>query len=447
MSDDPFAEPTDNDRTVIRPRPGGRAASPATPPRTVAAQAPVVAAPVPNTGANPLLAAAAPVLAAIVRIAGGRGQPPNVDQLRRGMVEAVRAFEKDAMATGLDTKSLRAARYALCATVDDVVLSTPWGATSAWPQQTLTSMFHNEVIGGDRFFEILQQMQSELSRHAEVVELMYLCASLGFEGKYRVMPRGIAALTELRAGIYRAIRTRRGDFERELSPQWRGLETGYKPLGQRIPLWAIALGTVVLACGIYMAFNFALSGASDISFAEVYGLPPNGPVQVPRTQVVAPPPPPPASAVENHAVSKLHQFLAPEIKQGLVSVFEDAQSVTVRLAGRAMFASGTATLAPSYTSLLGRIGDALQDEPGRVMVNGYTDNQPIHSPRFPSNFELSQARADAVASLVAAKLSDPKRVTASGKGAADPLADNATAEGRTQNRRTEIVLLRTGDAP
>ncbi len=114
------------------------------------------------------------------------------------MVEAVREFEKRALATGLDTRSLRAARYALCATIDDMVLSTPWGSTSSWAAQSLTSIFHNEVSGGERFFDILEQMQKDLGRHSEVVELMYLCTSLGFEGRYRVMPRGIAALTELR---------------------------------------------------------------------------------------------------------------------------------------------------------------------------------------------------------------------------------------------------------
>src|SRR5271154_2674793 len=102
MSDDPFAEPTDNDRTVMRPRPGGKASSQPPPSRPAAAQA-VPAGPVPTVGANKLLAAAAPLLAAIIRIAGGRGRGPDVDQLRRGMVDAVRDFESQALSTGLDT--------------------------------------------------------------------------------------------------------------------------------------------------------------------------------------------------------------------------------------------------------------------------------------------------------------------------------------------------------
>ncbi len=398
----------------------------------------------PTTGANPLVAAAAPVLAAAIRIASARGRGPDIEQLRRGMVDAVRGFEKAALATGLDTKSLRAARYAICATIDDIVLSTPWGSSSNWAQQTLTGIFHNEVIGGDRFFEILEQMSRELGRHSEVVELMYLCTSLGFEGRYRVMPRGVAALTELREGVYRAIRTRRGEFERELSPHWRGTNAGYRPLGQRIPFWAIGLATLALLCVIYLGFNFALAGKSDVAFAELFRLPPNGAAQVVRAAVVAPPPPPPVVVSQGGAAQKLHQFLAPEIKEGLVTVFEDAQSVTVRLRNKNMFASGQAELNGSYTSLLERVGQALQDEKGRVVVAGYTDNQPIRTIRFPSNFQLSQARADAVAAIIATKLSDKTRLKAEGRGEADPIDSNATAEGRQQNRRTEVVLVRSG---
>lgn len=451
---DPFAEPTDTESTMIRPRPsgtGGREPQPA----QRAPQA-AEARPIPRTGTSPLVAAAAPVLAAVVRVASGRTRPPDPDRLRRAMVDAVRRFETDALATGLDTRSLRAARYALCATIDDVVLSTPWGSSSSWVQQTITSVFHNEVIGGDRFFDILEQMQKDLGRHEPVVELMYICMSVGFEGRYRVMPRGAAAQTELRDGVYRTIRQRRGDFERELSPHWRGVAAGARPLSQRIPLWAMGLGTAVLAAGMYVAFTLLLASRSDLAFAELLALQPRVPQQVVRTRppVLAPStptppptapstpsaPPPPSSLVE-----KLRGFLEPEIRAGLVVVLEDAQSVTVRLTNRNMFASGKAELPGSYTGLLQRIGEALEGERGRVLVNGYTDSQPTRTAQFPSNFELSRARADATAAVIRPKLSHPARLVVTGKGEADPIASNATADGRQQNRRTEIVLLREGD--
>jgi type VI secretion system protein ImpK len=474
MSDDPFAEPSDAEKTIIRPRPGGaaapRPAAPsmpdpfaAPPPQMTPQMSPQMAPqmpqqmggreirPLPLTGTNPLVTAAAPLLAAIVRISGDATRAPDIDRLRRAMIETVRKFETDALATGMDTRSLRAGRYALCATVDDLVLNTPWGRASNWAQQTLTSIFHNEVTGGERFFEILDQMQRDLGNQLAVVELMYLCMSLGFIGRYRVMPRGIAALSELREGVYRAIRQRRGEFERELSPQWRGIAAAAKPLARRIPIWAVALGTVVIASVSYVSFAFALSNSSEVSFAELFGLPPRGTVVVPRT---APPPPvalaaPPAAtqvAVSSGLIEKFKQFLAPEIKAGLVTVFEDAQTITVRLAAAQMFGSGQATLNSTYVPLLNKIGDALNDEKGNVIVNGYTDNQPIHTPRFPSNFELSQSRADAVLDVLKTRVKDTKRLTAKGLGQADPIAPNTSEDGRRQNRRTEIVLVRTSDA-
>ena len=445
MSDDPFAEPTDNDATLIRPRPGGRLPGA---PAPAASPAGGPAGPVPEVGANALVAAAAPLLAAIGRLGADRARAPDPDRLKRGMVEAVRAFEQRALATGRDTRTLRAARYALCATIDDVVLNTPWGSASSWTQQGLTSLFHNEVTGGDRFFEILEQMQKDLGRHAEVVELMYLCASLGFEGRYRVMPRGTAALTEMRDSVYRTIRQRRGEFERELSPHWRGLATAYRPLASRVPIWMLALGTLTLACLIYLVFNFSLAAASDIPFVELAGLPPREPQAIPRAAVVAPPVVV-AAAAEPGAPARpsIHQFLEPDIKAGLVQVLEDPQAITVRLLNRDMFGSGSATLNPSYLPLLDRIGTALQAEKGDVTVNGYTDNQPIHTVQFPSNWQLSQSRADVVAKALLAHLSDPKRIHATGRGDADPVAPNATPEGRQQNRRTDVVLTKTASLP
>ena len=79
-----------------------------------------------------------------------------------------------------------------------------------------------------------------------------------------------------------------------------------------------------------------------------------------------------------------------------------------------------------------------------MTVDGYTDNQPIKTVQFPSNFQLSQARADAAKAIIAKALGDPARITAQGHADADPLASNATPEGREQNRRIEVVLRRQG---
>ena len=95
--------------------------------------------------------------------------------------------------------------------------------------------------------------------------------------------------------------------------------------------------------------------------------------------------------------------MAPEIARGLVSVAEGADRSTVTLHGDGLFASGSADVIPGYEALIGRIGEALNTFPGKVVVIGHTDDLRSFSARFPSNWELSKARAASVIKLLEAK--------------------------------------------
>ena len=98
--------------------------------------------------------------------------------------------------------------------------------------------------------------------------------------------------------------------------------------------------------------------------------------------------------------------------------------------------------------LLTRIGQAVRDEPGKVLVNGYTDNQPIRTVRFPSNWQLSQARAEAVAKVLAVAASRRSPGAAPrARGTPTRWRPTPAPTGRERNRRTEIVLLRTSRLP
>ena len=79
-----------------------------------------------------------------------------------------------------------------------------------------------------------------------------------------------------------------------------------------------------------------------------------------------------------------------------------------------------------------------------MQVIGYTDNQPIRSVQFPSNFQLSASRAKAAAAINAHGIGSPSRISTEGRADADPIANNATPEGREENRRIEVVLRREG---
>jgi type VI secretion system protein ImpK len=440
--DDPFAEPGDSERTIIRPSPGGRRpaeVSPASPAQVLPVPPPMAAAARPPALSplkhlNPLVNAALPLLDLAVQIKN-RAVHTDVESLRDRVVAEVNAFERNITPLGLSLQTMRAARYALCATIDDVVLNTPWGSRSLWTQRSMVGTFHNEVVGGDRFWDLLNELKRNAGVNLDLLELLYFCITLGFEGKYRVLPRGASELILVREDLYRLIRNNRGDFERSLSPHWEGVKAAHRGLHELIPVWLVALVALGLLSILYAIFTFVLNSRSDLAYEALNALPPDGPVTLARAAPALPPPAP-------GEAPKIRKFLEQEIQEGLVTVHEDPQVITVQIRGRGMFASGSADLETAFLPLVQRIGEALNTEPGTVTVVGHTDNQPIKSVKFPSNFHLSLARAQAVLAILKQKVAEPSRLVAEGRADSEPIASNATPEGREQNRRIEVTVTK-----
>lgn len=421
--------------TIVKPTPGGRRPAPAA--------APVAAPPsdyhpedgldLTLGGLNPLVAAAGPLLGLVRRLRQSAGQN-DIEELRHRVIGAIKTFEKRAQTLGLPSETARAAHYALCATVDDIVLNTPWGSSSGWARNGMVSTFHMDVSGGERFFDLLNHLLNESAANGETLELMYLCLSLGFEGRLRVLPQGALEHARIRDSLYRVLTQRRGDIERELSPHWQGVAAPYRPLRPGIEFWTVMAATLILVTLMATGFSFALNAGSDAILAKMAHLPPTDPPSI-RNAVAAPPPVPAANGLE-----QLQSFLAPEIAKGLVSVLAVGPDTVVRIRNAGMFDSGSASVESSYTPLLLRIADALNPLNGRVVIVGHTDTLPIRTIRFPSNWHLSQARAESVGAVIAGKLSDRSRLSTEGMADAEPVAANDTPEGREANRRIDVVL-------
>ena len=265
--DDPFAIPGDGDRTVMKPTPGGRR-SPGAPSQPATAPPPRAVAPrsyereLARSGINPLVTAAAALLGLINQLRNAM-RHADINGLRAHVVEEMRNFENTARAQGVSSENLLAARYALCTLMDETVLSTPWGSESPWSKQSLLSTFHNETWGGEKFFVILERVSDDPTRNIDLMELLYLCLALGFEGKYRVLERGRAKIEELQDNLYRRIRSVRGDYERDLSPHWQGVTDRRGVLIRYVPLWVVAAVAGALLLGTYAAFNVYLKQSSD----------------------------------------------------------------------------------------------------------------------------------------------------------------------------------------
>jgi type VI secretion system protein ImpK len=398
-------------------------------------------------GDDVLTAAAQPLLLFMARLRN-TANPPDAGDLYQRTVHQIRVFEQEARDKGIPLEQLRPAHYALCASLDDVVLNTPWGNSGSWAERSLVSTFHQEVRSGERFFDVLKQMCANPGRFLAVIKLMYLCMSLGFIGQYRLSRRGVGDITRIREETYAVIvhhQPRSPDTD--LAPHTKGIDAPYRPARFTVPLWVAAVAGLGILGGLFLWFSVSLNSLSDTAYARLQSAPPDHMPAITRAPfieaqpVVALPPPPPP---EPSTLDKLRTFLKPEIDQGLVEVLGTPAQPLVRITGRGMFGSGSANLQPSFKPLLDRIGLALKEEAGPVKIFGYTDNEPIRTVAFPSNFQLSQARADAASKIIATTIGDPARLSTEGRADADPIAPNTTPEGRERNRRIEIVLNRQG---
>ena len=174
---------------------------------------------------------------------------PDPGALRERAVGEVRRFEQVSRETGVPMEQLRPAHYALCASLDDVVQATPWGSQGAWASRSLVSTFHQEVRSGDRFFDVLNQMKQNPGTFLPVLELMYLCLSLGFQGRYRLSPRGPAELDRMREDVYGVIARQRPRPTPDLSPHWRGVAAPYRPARAELPVWVGGAAGLAVVCG------------------------------------------------------------------------------------------------------------------------------------------------------------------------------------------------------
>lgn len=362
--------------------------------------------------------------------------------MRDSVVAEIRTFENAAVQAGVPAQTVVAARYAICATIDDVVLNTPWGGQSVWALQSMVGTFHKETHGGDRFYELLSRFEAAPSQNRDMLEFLYVCLSLGFEGRLRVAQRGAEKHLEIRDGLARLIRTHRGPVEPDLSIRWRGADIAHRMLSAWTPVWTTAGMTLVMTCLIFFGFSFALGGDTNRLSGLITALDVNGPVELSRP---APPPPPaPPAPQEISTVEAVSSFLAPEIAQGLLSVASSGNTLTIRIAGNGMFPSGSDQLEPRFGDIMDRVSKALNDEEGRIIVAGHSDNVPIKSARFASNLQLSLSRAQSVMARISGTLTDKGRISSEGRADKEPLASNDTAEGRATNRRIEVILVKAG---
>lgn len=381
---------------------------------------------------NVLVAAANPLINAIPQIRHSVSHDDPA-RLRQQLIDQIRRFELSCQQSGLSYEVIVGARYCLCTALDEAAALTPWGSRGVWTSNGLLVTFHNETWGGEKFFQLLAKLSQNPRQHILLLELIYFCLLLGFEGRYRVLDNGRSQLETIKQRLLQMIKSVRGSYPAALSPHPTDQPVLRKLWRPMIPLWACAAVAGFAACLFYIVLNWRLGDYTSPVLASIYQ------TALPEVKISNPAPPPPATL-------NLKAFLKPEIDAGLVAVRDEADQSVVTLKGDGLFASASTEVRGRYDTVIQRIAAAMNNVSGKILVIGYSDNVPIRSARFASNYELSLARAQSVQTLLQQQLAQPSRVKAEGRGESHPLVPNTSAENRARNRRVEITLLVAPDA-
>jgi type VI secretion system protein ImpK len=429
---DHFSAFHDDDKTVIRPSPGGRRHPPPVIPsgQFQAVDLPDLDFPTADfLGPHPLTAFAFSLLSIVPKLRVLSFHQA-IHDLQERLVAKIKGFEEGALSRGASQKQVKIASYFLCSFIDDTVLNTPWGSQSNWAQNSLSIQLHNRNVGGEEFFQILQQLMQQPAQNLDLIELAYLCLSLGFEGKYRNQDRGLRALDALRQELYLVLQRMQGDVERDLSIHWQGVHDLRSPLTRYVPLWVHVTSVVLLLTFVYLGFSHAINSASDQVYNQIFALPREKVVLSPikPIEVIPEPVKPPGD--------RWRTLLASEIAQNMVTVLDGP---ILRMSNA--FPSGSDQILKDFRPMLTKIAQELENDTSRVVVVGHTDNRPIRfSAQFKSNWDLSVARAKSVASVLETSAALGDRIRFEGLADREPIAPNDTEKNQAHNRRIDIHL-------
>ena len=392
-----------------------------------------------GSSSNPLLAAAASLLILLGRLRTGLVEL-QVAPLMEHVTREIDRFERNALIAGVNPHEVLVAKYVLSGTADDIVQNLPGGDRGDWQQYSMVARFFHKRDSGVGFFQEAEKAMQAPAQHYNLLELMLVCLSLGFEGQFRTAPNGAADLARIRSAIYESLRRVNPRPDEDISVMWQPVVQGRGRRFSAIPVPAV-LG--VCAAGLVAVFA-VFTTLINRDGAEAAGMMRDVHLDRPVIQIERTVPGP-AYVAEVAQLDRIRQAFAAEIAAGQIGVEAKGDYIAIRVGNLQLFDLGSTEVKSGFADLASRIAEVLDGEGGPILVQGHTDNVPLTGRgRFRDNYQLSTARAESVAGVLSPLLSDPARITIEGRGEDEPVADNATPAGQAENRRVEILLARDG---
>ncbi|QCP54388.1 DotU family type IV/VI secretion system protein [Trinickia violacea] len=380
-----------------------------------------------EAASNPLLEAARPLLDALPNTPAGL-DTTGIARHRQWLLHQIRTFGKVCAALDLPATQVDKARYCLCSALDEAAALTDWGNGTTigmeWGTNGLATTFGYDRQGGDRVYAIATECMHQPHDNHNLIEVILHILEHGFRGRYRFTTDGAHQIKAVREQIHNALAAGSQSLPMEhenpratgSSPPLQRLLTDLRaestPPESRRRLPIVALGLFLLAvagCAAYWHFT-QVKAAGQVTI--------------------------PIDALAMRLTGRLSN----EVNAGTIALAENAGHTTLTLRLEGIFEAGESTVNPWVKPMITTIGHEIAKVPGHVVVTGHTDNQPIAQSQHSSNLVLSDSRAQEVVEILISAGVPTDRVTATGKGNAEPAADNRTPQGRQKNRRVEITV-------
>jgi type VI secretion system protein ImpK len=195
----------------------------------------------------------------------------DADVLRRRIKDLLDRAEREALRTGLPSEEARSAKFALVAFIDETILSSDWSQKERWVAKPLQLEFYDRYDAGEIFFDRLEEMLRQPAQQAEVLEVYYLCMTLGFKGRYLLHDQ--ERLRMLIEETYAALSRVPGLVGDVLSPHGRPRGQVATEVQSKLPVWAIVVFAAVIALLVYLGLSLYISSAASDAARAIDAVP------------------------------------------------------------------------------------------------------------------------------------------------------------------------------
>lgn len=208
-----------------------------------------------DMGLNPLVSAASAIFSLGDRLQRSE-RVQDLSRLHQELIHEIKAFEHLTRNQGHRSQIILAARFVLCAWLDDIILHTKWGQYSEWEKRRLTNNWQHEFNHMDQFFLLLERCLRDPKDYIDLLELMYLCLSLGFIGLEQKKEYGAATIAKIRSDLYHCIMQTRGEVSQQLEIQIQATGSTEKTLHRWLPIAAsLVLSFTILTTSFILTNN------------------------------------------------------------------------------------------------------------------------------------------------------------------------------------------------